>query len=163
MGIEIHRVTGKGVLDYLEDAARLRIEVFREFPYLYEGDVESERGYLGDYGECPRSVFVVAIGDGKVVGVSTGLPLAEADDPSKRLSSRRGCRWRSGSIAGSRCWTGRGGARGSATGFSTNGRGTRGTWDWRKVASAQWFARRTIRSALPAIGRTTCFGASGDM
>ncbi|WP_367874700.1 GNAT family N-acetyltransferase [Luteolibacter sp. Populi] len=80
MGIEIHRATGKGVLDYLEDAARLRIEVFREFPYLYEGDVESEREYLGDYGECPRSVFVLAIGDGKVVGVSTGLPLAEADE-----------------------------------------------------------------------------------
>ena len=80
MDFEIHRVTGKGVLDYLEDAARLRLEVFREFPYLYAGDVESERDYLGHYGGCPRSVFVLAIGDGRVVGVSTGLPLAEADE-----------------------------------------------------------------------------------
>lgn len=80
MAIEIRRATGKGVLDYLEDAARLRISVFREFPYLYEGSVESEREYLGHYGECPRSVFVVALGDGQVVGVSTGLPLADADE-----------------------------------------------------------------------------------
>ena len=80
MGIEIRQVTGAGVLEYLEDAARLRISVFREFPYLYEGSIESEREYLGHYGECPRSVFVLAFGDGKIVGVSTGLPLAESDE-----------------------------------------------------------------------------------
>jgi GNAT superfamily N-acetyltransferase len=80
MSIEIRRVTGAGVMDYLEDAARLRISVFREFPYLYEGDEESEREYLGSYGECPRSVFVLAICDGKIAGVSTGLPLADADE-----------------------------------------------------------------------------------
>jgi GNAT superfamily N-acetyltransferase len=80
MAIEIRRVTGKEVLGYLDDAARLRIGVFREFPYLYEGNVESEREYLGHYGECPRSVFVLAFGDGELVGVSTGLPLADADE-----------------------------------------------------------------------------------
>ncbi len=80
MSIEIRRVTGAGVMDYLEDAARLRISVFREFPYLYEGDADSEREYLGHYGECPRSVFVLAICDGKIAGVSTGLPLEEADE-----------------------------------------------------------------------------------
>ena len=80
MSIEIRRVTGAGVMDYLEDAARLRITVFREFPYLYDGDADSEREYLGHYGECPRSVLVLAICDGAVAGVSTGLPLAEADE-----------------------------------------------------------------------------------
>jgi GNAT superfamily N-acetyltransferase len=80
MSIEIRQVTGAGAMDYLEDAARLRITVFREFPYLYEGDLESEREYLGHYGGCPRSVFVLAICDGKIAGVSTGLPLAEADE-----------------------------------------------------------------------------------
>lgn len=80
MSIEIRRATGAEVADYLEDAARLRISVFREFPYLYDGDVASERDYLGHYVECPRSVFVIAICDGRVRGVSTGLPLAEADE-----------------------------------------------------------------------------------
>jgi len=80
MSFEIRRVTGEAVLEYLEDAARLRIAVFREFPYLYAGEEESEREYLTRYAECPRSVFVIAIGNGDVVGVSTGLPLAEADE-----------------------------------------------------------------------------------
>ena len=79
MSIEIRRAAGADVAEYLEDAARLRISVFREFPYLYEGDEESEREYLGHYTECPGSVFVLAICDGRIAGVSTGLPLAEAD------------------------------------------------------------------------------------
>ena len=78
MPTELRRVTGTGVVDYLQDAARLRISVFREFPYLYAGDEEAEREYLAGYGGCPGSVFVIALGDGKVVGVSTGLPLADA-------------------------------------------------------------------------------------
>lgn len=64
---------------HLEDAARLRISVFREFPYLYEGDEAAERDYLRAYAECEGSVMVVAEAAGKVVGVSTGLPLAVAD------------------------------------------------------------------------------------
>lgn len=80
MAIEIRRVTGAAVLEYLQDAARLRISVFREFPYLYAGDEAAEREYLTSYAECPRSVFVLAIDAGRVVGVSTGLPMMDADE-----------------------------------------------------------------------------------
>ena len=79
MEFTVRRLTGEQVLPYLPDAARLRIDVFREFPYLYEGDEESERGYLQAYADCPGSVFVLAEAGGKVVGVSTGLPLIDAD------------------------------------------------------------------------------------
>lgn len=64
---------------FLPDAARLRITVFREYPYLYDGDEEAERDYLAGYADCPGSVFVVALAAGGVVGISTGLPLASAD------------------------------------------------------------------------------------
>lgn len=79
MEVLIRTCTGLGVAGHLEDAARLRISVFREFPYLYDGDEDAEREYLGGYAECPGSVFVVAVVDGRVVGVSTGLPLISAD------------------------------------------------------------------------------------
>lgn len=79
MDIEVRCVTGTEVAACLGDAARLRIEVFREFPYLYEGTVESERRYLADHAASPRSILVVAEAAGRVVGVSTGLPLADAD------------------------------------------------------------------------------------
>jgi GNAT superfamily N-acetyltransferase len=79
MEFTVRRLAGEQVLPHLPDAARLRISVFREFPYLYEGDEENERGYLQGYAACPRSVFVLAEAGGRVVGVSTGLPLADAD------------------------------------------------------------------------------------
>lgn len=78
--IEVQGLAGDGVRPYLDDLARLRIAVFREYPYLYDGTVEYEKDYLESYAASPRSVFVLALDDGKVVGVSTGLPLAESDE-----------------------------------------------------------------------------------
>lgn len=79
MDAMIRICTGNQVAAHLEDAARLRIAVFREFPYLYEGDQAAEREYLTGYAACPGSVFVLAESGGRVVGVSTGLPLHMAD------------------------------------------------------------------------------------
>lgn len=64
----------------LADLARLRIEVFREFPYLYEGTEEAERDYLAEFAEAEGAVLVVATTGGELVGASTGLPLAEGNE-----------------------------------------------------------------------------------
>lgn len=77
--IGIQRYTGTEVRPWLRDLARLRMTVFREFPYLYEGREENEMEYLESYARSPHSVFVLALSDGEVVGIATGLPLAGAD------------------------------------------------------------------------------------
>ena len=73
--IQIKTVTGTGVLPWLEPVAQLRIRVFREFPYLYDGEWQYERDYLAAYAESPDSVVVLALEGDTVVGASTGLPL----------------------------------------------------------------------------------------
>lgn len=73
--IEIVRVTGAALNDYINDLARLRIQVFKEFPYLYDGDLSYETQYLKTYQSCEQSVIVLALLRGKVVGASTGIPL----------------------------------------------------------------------------------------
>ena len=78
---DIRRVSGAAIEPWLDDVARLRIAVFRDWPYLYEGDAAYERDYLAAYARSADSVFVLAIGDGRVVGASTGLPLAD-DTPA---------------------------------------------------------------------------------
>lgn len=75
----IRQLSGPQIHPYLDDAARLRISVFREFPYLYAGDITGELDYLKAYSDCRGSVFILASVGDKVVGVSTGLPLASAD------------------------------------------------------------------------------------
>jgi GNAT superfamily N-acetyltransferase len=71
---------GEEILPYLDAAARLRIEVFREYPYLYDGSEEYEREYLAHYLQSPGSVFVCALSNDKVIGISTALPLKDADE-----------------------------------------------------------------------------------
>jgi len=36
--IRIKRYSGAALQQYIPELARLRIEVFRDFPYLYDGD-----------------------------------------------------------------------------------------------------------------------------
>lgn len=67
------------MLPYLADAARLRISVFREYPYLYDGSEDYEQEYLRTYAESRRAVMVLALAGDQVVGVSTGLPMIDAD------------------------------------------------------------------------------------
>lgn len=73
--LTVRRFTGSALHDYLDAVARLRIEVFREFPYLYDGTMDYERKYLQTYVQCPDAVVVVAFDGTTVVGASTGIPM----------------------------------------------------------------------------------------
>jgi len=60
----------------LEDLARLRIAVFREWPYLYDGALDYERRYLAHFLETPAAVLVVARDGARIVGVATASPMS---------------------------------------------------------------------------------------
>ena len=78
---KLERFTGEAMLPHLDAVARLRIAVFRDWPYLYAGDMAYERDYLAAYAASPDSVFVLAFDGDEVVGASTGIPLAD-DGPA---------------------------------------------------------------------------------
>lgn len=82
--IQIRRVSGKDILPYIDDAARLRISVFREFPYLYDGSESYEANYLKSYADSETSVLVLATSRDQVVGISTGMPLEAADEEFRK-------------------------------------------------------------------------------
>ena len=75
--IETRALTGAALDGALEDVARLRIEVFREFPYLYDGDLAYEARYLQAYRSSPRAIVVGAYEGARLVGASTGSPLPD--------------------------------------------------------------------------------------
>lgn len=75
--IPLRTLAGAAIAPYLDAIAALRIAVFRDWPYLYDGDIGYERDYLRAYVDCPRSVVVLALDGDRVVGASSGLPLAE--------------------------------------------------------------------------------------
>jgi GNAT superfamily N-acetyltransferase len=74
--LRIERLSGESIERYLPKLARLRITVFREFPYLYDGSQEYEEKYLVTYVDVPESVMVLVWDGDTVVGASSGLPMA---------------------------------------------------------------------------------------
>lgn len=82
--VTILRAAGAELDRYLGDLARLRIEVFRDYPYLYDGSLDYERDYLRTYASVAESVIVLALDGGTVVGASTGLPMQSETDAVKQ-------------------------------------------------------------------------------
>lgn len=80
MELEILTRPGPELGGDLEALAALRIEVFREWPYLYQGSIDYEREYLSTYLGDPASRVVTVRAGGELVGMSTCLPLADEID-----------------------------------------------------------------------------------
>ena len=76
-GLRIECVSGAAIAPCLPALAALRIRVFRDWPYLYDGDLDYEAEYLKTYSRSPRSLFVLAFDGDKIVGCSTAVPLAD--------------------------------------------------------------------------------------
>lgn len=70
----------KDIHEYRDEIAKLRIEIFHDFPYLYEGDYEYEKKYLKVYEESSRSILVLVMDGNTAIGASTALPLSDEND-----------------------------------------------------------------------------------
>lgn len=87
MALEIRPLTRGDLAAALDDVARLRIAVFRDWPYLYDGDPAYERRYLTPYVESDAALVVGAFDGTDLVGAATGMPLVDhADDFSAAFS-----------------------------------------------------------------------------
>ena len=69
--------SGSELIPHIDALGGLRIAVFREFPYLYDGALEYEREYLQTYVNCARSLVVLAYDEDKAVGATTCMPMEE--------------------------------------------------------------------------------------
>lgn len=79
INVSLSFVTKRGaeIASVFEDLGKLRIAVFRDFPYLYEGTLEHEREYLQTYANASGS-FLFAVYDGStMVGATTCIPLLD--------------------------------------------------------------------------------------
>ena len=75
MTVRVAPLTGAALADALPDLARLRMTVFRDWPYLYDGTLEYEQGYLAKFSESPGAVIVGAFDGARIVGAATASPM----------------------------------------------------------------------------------------
>jgi GNAT superfamily N-acetyltransferase len=75
--IDVRALRGAELEAALDDVAQLRISVFRDWPYLYDGTLEYERQYLATYRDNPGALLVGAFDDGRLIGASTSTPMED--------------------------------------------------------------------------------------
>jgi len=85
MSIVIRSLAGEEIASAIDALAALRMTVFAEWPYLYDGDTRYERAYLREFIAAPDAILVVACDGDTIVGAATASPMsaqkAEFRDP----------------------------------------------------------------------------------
>lgn len=80
MDLKVTAVTGDDITPYLDDLAQLRMTVFHDWPYLYDGTVAYEKDYLATFSAAKGAVCVIALDGKKVIGAATAAPMIEHAD-----------------------------------------------------------------------------------
>lgn len=75
--IDVRPLRDQGLEATLDQVAQLRITVFRDWPYLYDGTLGYERQYLDSYRDNPGALLVGAFHDGRLIGASTSTPMED--------------------------------------------------------------------------------------
>lgn len=76
--LRFETLRGDALRAWLPRLAGLRIAVFREWPYLYEGEAAYEEKYLAAYADSPGAAVIAALDGERAVGCATCQPMAEA-------------------------------------------------------------------------------------
>ena len=75
--IQVRVLQGAELEAALDGVAELRITVFRDWPYLYDGSKDYEREYLQTYRDNPGALLVGAFHEGRLIGASTSTPMED--------------------------------------------------------------------------------------
>ncbi|MDB5369126.1 MAG: family N-acetyltransferase [Roseomonas sp.] len=77
MDLRFETLRGSALHPWLPALARLRIAVFKDWPYLYEGDEAYEARYLRAYADSAGAAVILAQDGATAVGAATCEPMAE--------------------------------------------------------------------------------------
>ncbi len=70
-------IIGPDIESYIDKLASLRVDIFREYPYLYKGNIKHERSYLRRYSQSPEAVLITVSHDESLAGAVTAIPLKD--------------------------------------------------------------------------------------
>ncbi len=80
--ISFQSAKGNEIQKWIPELASLRIQIFKDWPYLYEGNLDYEKKYLSRYSQAEKSFIALALNDNKVIGATSCIWLPEESDKS---------------------------------------------------------------------------------
>jgi GNAT superfamily N-acetyltransferase len=75
MNISERILQGSQIQEYLEQIAQLRLTIFKEYPYLYDGRLKDELVYLQHYANHAEATAIIASCGNELAGAATAIPL----------------------------------------------------------------------------------------
>jgi GNAT superfamily N-acetyltransferase len=80
MELGVKTFEGSAIQPFISALASLRIRVFREWPYLYDGDPQYENNYLQTYLNSESAMLAIAFDDQQIIGCATAIKLIDESD-----------------------------------------------------------------------------------
>lgn len=77
MSVTVASLDPAQIRAHLPDLAALRITVFRDWPYLYDGSAAYEEDYLAPYADSDAALVVGAWDGNRLVGAATATPMED--------------------------------------------------------------------------------------
>jgi len=90
MSVHVESRGGPRLTAGLGELSALRLRVFSDWPYLYDGDADYEADYLHTFAAADGAVIVGAFDGDKMVGAATAAPLAGHSQEFAPLFEARG-------------------------------------------------------------------------
>ncbi len=81
---------GESSQKFAPQIAKLRTELYQNFPYLYKGNEKQEEKYLEKFLEATNAFIVLALHQDSVVGIATALPLVDAYEECQQAFLSKG-------------------------------------------------------------------------
>jgi GNAT superfamily N-acetyltransferase len=90
MTIEVVTLRGSDLAQGIPAVAKLRMAVFRHWPYLYDGSMDYETSYLSKFAQANDAIVVAAYDGDAIVGCATAAPLAAVEPEFATPFAERG-------------------------------------------------------------------------
>lgn len=90
MNVTVRPLTAGEIEAALPALGALRIRVFRDWPYLYEGSEAYERDYLRAFAAAPDAVLAAAFDGDAIVGAATASPMTAQEAEVRAPFEARG-------------------------------------------------------------------------
>lgn len=88
--INIRTFVGAGIKIYLGSIAKLRLEVFKDYPFLCKFSLEEELAYLRKFTQNKDAIAVLVFDGPKIVGAAIGAPFESQETEFIKLFQERG-------------------------------------------------------------------------
>ncbi len=82
--LKLVTLRGVEITPYVTSIAKLEMEIFSEYPYLYEIELSGQINYVKRFAECEQGIVVLAMEADNIAGLSTGIPLLFDTEPFKK-------------------------------------------------------------------------------